>query len=508
MEEQKKQVADKLKGAKNVLVTVSANPSVDQLAACLGLTLSLNKLGKHAAAVFSGEVPSTIEFLKPEDTLEQNTDSLRDFIIALDKSKADKLRYKVEDKVVRIFITPYKTSITQDDLEFSEGDFNVDVVVALGVKDQQDIDQAVTAHGNILHDAAVITMTTSDESGLGAIHWRDPAASGVSEMAASLAAGFEKEVLDEQIATAFLTGIVARTERFSNNLTSSQTMTVAAKLMSAGANQQLVATKLEAPAPAPEPPPEESGPVELPEMVDEEPSTPEPEAKPEDGLGMLEIEHDKSEETKDKEEIPPPPVVPPAEIGPVKTEEPADVSDRILPERENSTTDTDDETEEEEANDLLSHLPPLDQPLLEHDSKKKKSEPEPPEKSKPAPTPPKDEEVPHVEPASPPVKEEEPPTNPSKQTIENIEASVHSPHLEPKPADTDQEESSLPNIHVDENGTLIHQTKGSPDLRPAPGFESSSQPLDTPEQPKPYLQAPDADNKPEDAPPPVPPPIV
>ena len=31
--------------------------------------------------------------------------SLRDFIVALDKSKADKLRYKVEDKFVKIFIT-------------------------------------------------------------------------------------------------------------------------------------------------------------------------------------------------------------------------------------------------------------------------------------------------------------------------------------------------------------------------------------------------------------------
>src|ERR1700727_1170051 len=123
----KQQIVERLKQANNVLVTVSRNPSVDQLAACIGLTLLLNKLDKHAAAVFSGQVPSTIEFLKPEDTLEKTTDSLRDFIIALDKSKADKLRYKVEDQVVRIFITPYKTSIGQEDLEFSEGDFNVDV---------------------------------------------------------------------------------------------------------------------------------------------------------------------------------------------------------------------------------------------------------------------------------------------------------------------------------------------------------------------------------------------
>ena len=100
------QVSERLKTAVNVLVTVSNNPSVDQLAAAIGFTLTLNKMGKHATAVFSGDVPSTIEFLKPEATIEKNTDSLRDFIVSLDKSKADKLRYKVEENVVKIFITP------------------------------------------------------------------------------------------------------------------------------------------------------------------------------------------------------------------------------------------------------------------------------------------------------------------------------------------------------------------------------------------------------------------
>src|SRR4051812_12581165 len=133
MDEHKQELVKRLKEANNILVTVSASPSVDQLSACIGLTLALNKLKKNATAVFSGPIPSTLEFLKPEDTIEQNTDSLRDFIISLDKSKADKLRYKVEDNVVKIFITPYKTSITERDLDFSQGDFNVDVVLCLGV---------------------------------------------------------------------------------------------------------------------------------------------------------------------------------------------------------------------------------------------------------------------------------------------------------------------------------------------------------------------------------------
>jgi hypothetical protein len=251
----KQALTDRLKEANNILVTVSNNPSVDQLASCIGLTLALNKMNKHATAVFSGAVPSTIEFLQPEKTIEKNTDSLRDFIISLDKAKADKLRYKVEDTVVKIFITPYKTSISDKDLEFSQGDFNVDAVVAIGVHAQGDLDQAITSHGRILHDATVTTINVKPGGELGTINWLEPKASSLAELVAELVIdGLGKELLDEQMSTALLTGIVAETERFSNDKTIPATMTLSAELMAAGANQQLVATKL-APKPAPPPPP-------------------------------------------------------------------------------------------------------------------------------------------------------------------------------------------------------------------------------------------------------------
>ncbi|HEY5139870.1 MAG TPA: hypothetical protein VIJ25_11220, partial [Methylococcales bacterium] len=194
MQEQQKQLVDRLQQAQNILVTVSKNPSVDQLSACIGLTLVLNHLGKHGTAVFSGEVPSTLEFLRPEETIEKNTDSLRDFIIALDKSKADKLRYKVEDQVVRIFITPYKTSISAKDLDFSQGDFNVDVVVALGVREQQDLDDAITAHGRILHDATIATINTEPNGNLGTINILDVSASSLSELVVDLANDLDPKI--------------------------------------------------------------------------------------------------------------------------------------------------------------------------------------------------------------------------------------------------------------------------------------------------------------------------
>lgn len=247
----KQLIAEKIKQSANILVTVSANPSVDALTAALGLSLMLNKLDKHATAVFSGVVPPAISFLQPNKTFENNVDSLRDFIIALDKDKADRLRYKVEDDVVRIFITPYRTKISQNDLQFSQGDFNVDLIIALGVEDQKDLDQAIMAHGRILHDATVATINSSSQkSSLGSIDWQDGKASSLSEMVASIADSLKQGILDQQISTALLTGIVASTERFSNQATTPHVMTVAAGLMAAGANQQLIATKLQSiPAP-------------------------------------------------------------------------------------------------------------------------------------------------------------------------------------------------------------------------------------------------------------------
>lgn len=242
----KQQIVERLKNTNNILITVSTNPSVDELSAALALTMMLNKLKKQATAVFSGAIPPAIQFLEPEKTFEGTVDSLRDFIVALDKQKAGRIKYKVDGNMVRIFITPYRTVITQKDLEFSQGDFNVETIVALGVERREEIDKAITAHGRILHDATVVTISARNESNnLGSIDWQEGHVSSLSEMLMNLSDDLEPDLLDQQIATALLTGIVAATGRFSNQKTTPRVMTMAAQLMAAGANQQLIAAKLQ-----------------------------------------------------------------------------------------------------------------------------------------------------------------------------------------------------------------------------------------------------------------------
>ncbi len=481
MDNPKQQVIDRLKQATNVLVTVSNNPSVDQLAACIGLALMLNKLGKHGTAVFSGEVPSTMEFLQPEKTIEKNTDSLRDFIIALDKSKADKLRYKVEDRVVKIFITPYRTTLSEKDLEFSQGDFNVDVVVGIGVHQQSELDQAITTHGRILHDATVISINNSPNGNLGNINWLDTTVSSLCEMIVLIGEELGQNIFDNQIATALLTGIVAATNRFSNDKTSPQTMSASAKLMEAGANQQLVATQLDiqsnpppaAPTTSPDQPPPPSG-------------TPPVQPPPADN-GTLEVSHDQptSEPQTTQQQLDqinidsegqfhsfePRAELSPSEENPDK----AAAAASMIPSDNNQLTSAAGapiNTSNTQAMNNLFAASSLDT------------------LSTPAPTPPSTEPMPQLNlppvevtppTLTPPVEAVAPPppvaSPPADETLQQLETAVNSPHLnqiapEPAPsapeppAQLDSTGSNMPNIEAARNAV-----KAAVNSQPPPNMD-------------------------------------
>ena len=239
------EIARRISEAKNVLIALSSNPSVDEMATAIGLSIYLDKLGKRATAIYSGETPNALEFLKPEQTFEATADTLQDFVIALSKEKADHLRYKLDGNYVKIYITPYRSRISEDDLDFSYGDYNVDLVLALDVANGIDLDSALREHGRIMHDAVIINITNNNPGKFGEIEWSDKKASSIAEMIARLLYSVRSEVkIGKEEATAFLTGIVASTNRFSKANTTPETMRVASLLMGSGANQQLVSRNI------------------------------------------------------------------------------------------------------------------------------------------------------------------------------------------------------------------------------------------------------------------------
>ena len=237
-------VVEKIKASENILIALSKNPNIDEISAALGLAMILDTMRKHVTAIFSGQVPNVLQFLKPEETFEKTTNSLQDFIIALSKDKVDHISYKIEGDFVKVYVTPYKATIGQADLSMSHGDYNVDLVICFNVISGDEIDPALSEYGRIMHDATAINLTVDTPGRFAELEWQDSNVSSISEMIVGLADKLGLASFSEQVATALLTGIVASTDHFSNPRTSSNTMSIASKLMSFGANQQLISSQI------------------------------------------------------------------------------------------------------------------------------------------------------------------------------------------------------------------------------------------------------------------------
>lgn len=330
------EVISKIGNAKNVLVALSSDPSVDEMAAAIGFSLYLDRLGKRATAIYSGSTPNALEFLKPEETFEPSADTLQDFVIAINKEKADHLRYKLDGDYVKVYITPYRTRLSENDLEFSYGDYNVDLVLALDVTNGIDLDSALREHGRIMHDAVIVNITTGNPGKFGEIEWSDKSASSVSEMIASFLYEFGGEAgIAKDEATAFLTGIVAATNRFSNAKTTSHTMQIASKLMESGANQQLVAKNI-----TPDVDNELLFSLSNNTEID---SAPESDGKSKSDPTKLDIEHDYEKRAKENE----------------KKESDAST------ESDSSTTSTDDDVESNQPKEISAEVTPKEHTLLD-----------------------------------------------------------------------------------------------------------------------------------------------
>ena len=205
----------------------------------MALAATLRKFGKKVTALISDSLPQQVSFLETSE-LDRNLSGLRDFILKVDVKKAqvDKLRYEVQDDKLNVFITPYKGSFAPSDVTFDYGSYRYDLVIVLGVPTRARIDRVYADNQALFANLPIVNLDfhRSNEQ-YGAINLIEPMASSLAEILVALAESLQNGIVDEQIATALLTGLMASTDRFTASHTTAKSLTVAAQLMAAGAKQ-------------------------------------------------------------------------------------------------------------------------------------------------------------------------------------------------------------------------------------------------------------------------------
>ncbi|MDB5179100.1 MAG: exopolyphosphatase-like protein phosphoesterase RecJ protein [Patescibacteria group bacterium] len=244
----KQQTSEAIRQAETILITTAQRPSIDQISAVIGLSMILRKFGKKVTAVISDSLPPSVQLLDTAQ-VSKSLGGMRDFVLKLDVTKAevDKLRYEVKDGKLQIFITPYKGGFAPSDVTFDYGEaqFEYDLAIVLGVPTRVRIDRIYEQNSAMFDTIPVLNLDfhRSNEN-YGAVNLIDSNASSLCEMMVALAESLQGGIIDADIATALLMGIVGSTDRFTASHTTSKSLTVAAQMMAAGAKQQAVVKAL------------------------------------------------------------------------------------------------------------------------------------------------------------------------------------------------------------------------------------------------------------------------
>jgi len=244
----KQQVSELIRQAQKILLVTSREPNSDQLAAVVAMQLVLTKLGKEPHAVITDRLPKSASILNTQG-ISANLDGVRDFIVSLDMGhvEVDKLKYTIENGALNITVTPVAGNFIPEDASFSYGAFQFDLVIALGVTSLDKIDRIHEQNPTMFDGLHLINIDYHRiNDGFGSVNLVDQAASSVSEMLISAMESLGQGLMDPDIATALLTGIMSATSNFTAPSTTAKALTVAAQMMSAGAKQQEVVKALAA----------------------------------------------------------------------------------------------------------------------------------------------------------------------------------------------------------------------------------------------------------------------
>ncbi len=236
----KQQVVELLRQAESVLIVTGREPSVDQVASVYALQTVLGRLGKKSHAVISDSLAATQEIIDTSH-ISASLDGVRDFIVSLDLAavEVDKLKYDIVDNHLDITITPLSGNFTPESAAFKYGSFQFDLVVVLGVHRIVEIDRILEQNPTLFDGLHLINLDYHRvNEGYGSVNYIDTAATAVSEMLIGVIESLGQGMIDADLATALLAGLISSTNRFTTAATTPKAMTMAAQLMSGGARQQ------------------------------------------------------------------------------------------------------------------------------------------------------------------------------------------------------------------------------------------------------------------------------
>lgn len=224
----------------NIAIAVPANPLMDEMAAALGLYLSLSVLGKNISVASPTtplvEVSNLVGIDKVQNTLGDGTG---DLVVSFPyrEGEIEKVSYTRDDNFLNIVVKAGELGLNFDeqDVRYTRGGASPELLFVIGAERVTDLGNLYDV--NNLKDTVVVNIDNKAQNqGYGDILMVSNKLSSISEAVANLIVSLNYR-LDVDSAQNLILGIASATNNFQNPNTSSLAFEMAGILMRAGAQR-------------------------------------------------------------------------------------------------------------------------------------------------------------------------------------------------------------------------------------------------------------------------------
>lgn len=234
-----------IKDAQNILIVPSTPMDGDSVGSALAMMKVLRRLGKQVTVAAAEEVPDVLLFLPFTDQIQTDTTFSKDFVISLNTQEAevDHLKYEVEQGKINIIVTPKHGQFSGHDITFGKGQANFDLIIAVDTGDLVQLGKVRTENPELFENTPLLNIDHHSSNGMfGSYNFVDSSVAATTQILTPLIQAMEKEfgqeLIDEDVATLLLVGIITDTGSFQHTNTSPEAFEVAADLLECGARQQ------------------------------------------------------------------------------------------------------------------------------------------------------------------------------------------------------------------------------------------------------------------------------
>jgi len=245
---QEQQILEQIKKANNILVTFKRTWNGDSVASALAFYLLLKKMDKKVDVIAEPfEKSSVFNFLPSFSVIQNSLDNLRKFIVSLDISnaKVGQIKYKIEDNTLNFIISPKEGFFTASDVRTRSGNFKYDLIITLDTPDLESLGAIYDNDTEFFYQVPVINIDHhSHNEAYAQINHVEITAISTSEILFNLFTSADSNLIDEDIATCLLTGIISKTRSFKTQNITPQALSITSQLVSMGARREEIVNQL------------------------------------------------------------------------------------------------------------------------------------------------------------------------------------------------------------------------------------------------------------------------